>query len=464
MFSKDVYLNRRKKLKEMMNSGIGFFPGNVEIPFNYRANPYYFRQDSSFLYYFGIDRPDLAAIIDFETGNEILFGNDFDIEDIIWMGVQPSMDEWAEKSGVALHLHLAELPNVFRSFLNRSIDIHYLPVYHNHSAILLSELSGKSIAESKNGASEKLIRAVVAMAEIKDDLEIAEIERAVDITRLMHITSMRMAQPGRIEQEIAGTIEGIAKAYGGHVSFPVILSSNGHILHNHHHNNILQSGRMMVTDAGAETNMHYAGDITRTVPVGGKFNARQRDIYQIVLDANMAVIQNSRPNLMYKEMHLLAASIITDGLKNLGIMKGSTQDAVAAGAHALFMPHGLGHQMGLDVHDMEGLGENFVGYDETVNRSEQFGLAYLRMAKKLKPGHVITDEPGIYFIPELFKLWKKENKHAAFINFDEAKKFLDFGGVRIEDDILITENACRVLGKAIPKTVAEIEETMRDIL
>lgn len=464
MFSKEVYVGRRKRLKELMHSGIGFFPGNTEIPFNYKANPYYFRQDSNFLYYFGLDRPDLAAIIDFETGEEILFGNDIDMEDIIWMGVQPGMSEYAEKTGVKKHLPLSELETVFRSYLKKSAEIHYLPVYHNHAAIMLSELTGKSIAEVKNGASVPLIKAVVSMAEIKDAQEIAEIERAVDITRLMHITSMRMAQPGRIEQEIAGTIEGIALAHGGHVSFPVILSTNGHILHNHHHNNILQIGRMMVTDAGAETAMHYAGDITRTVPVGGKFNARQKDIYQIVLDANMAVIQQSKPGVMYKDMHLLAARIITDGLKNLGIMKGNADEAVAAGAHALFMPHGLGHHMGLDVHDMEGLGENYVGYDETVQRSEQFGLAYLRMAKKLKQGHVLTDEPGIYFIPELFKVWRKESKHDAFINYNEAEKYMDFGGIRIEDDILITENGCRVLGKPIPKTIAEIEETMREAL
>jgi Xaa-Pro aminopeptidase len=359
---------------------------------------------------------------------------------------------------------MSELDATIRQYLAQSKEIHFAPIYHDHTAVLISGLTGRSVLDIKTNPSVELIKAIISLREIKDQYEIAEIEKAVDTTRLMHITSMRMAQAGRIESEIAGTIEGIALAHGGHVSFPVILSTNGHILHNHLHNNILQVGRMMVTDAGAETGMHYAGDITRTVPVGGKFDSRQRAIYQIVLDANMAVIENSKPGIYYKEMHLLAAKTIVQGLSKLGIMKGDADKAVEAGAHALFMPHGLGHMMGLDVHDMEGLGENYVGYDESVQRSEQFGLAYLRMAKPLKPGHVITDEPGIYFIPELFNIWKAENKHSEFINYAEAEKYMDFGGIRIEDDLLITETGCRVLGKAIPKTIAEIEETMREKL
>ena len=464
MFSKEVYTNRRKQLKEKIQSGIAFFPGNSEIPFNYRANPYHFRQDSNFLYFFGIDKPNLAAIIDFETGEEILFGDDIDIDDIIWMGAQPTMASQAEKVGVKKTLAMSELDSTFRSYIAKSKTIHYAPIYYNTIAVLLSELTGKSVAEVKKEASIDFIKAIVSLAEIKDAFEITEIEKAVNVTRLMHITAMRMAQPGRIEQEIAGTIEGIALAHGGHVSFPVILSTNGHILHNHAHNNILQLGRMMVTDAGAETAMHYAGDVTRTVPVGGKFDSRQRSIYQIVLDANMAVIEQSKPGIYYKEMHLLAAKIIAQGLSDLGIMKGNVEEAVAAGAHALFMPHGLGHMMGLDVHDMEGLGENYVGYDDTIQRSDQFGLAYLRMGKQLKTGHVMTDEPGIYFIPELFKIWKSENKLGDFINYAEAEKYMDFGGIRIEDDMLITETGCKILGKAIPKTIDEIEETMREKL
>jgi len=464
MFTKEVYKNRRNKLKEKLKSGIAFFPGNVEISFNYPDNPYHFRQDSTFLYFFGIDQPNLAALINFETGEEIIFGTDFEIDDIIWMGAQPKIADLAAQVGVGKTLPLSEVSKTFTKLLAKNTAIHYLPVYHAETAVWLSELTGKSVKEIKEESSEELVKAVIQLAEIKDEHEIAEIERAVDITWLMHTTSMRMAHPGRIEQEIAGTIEGIALSYGGGVSFPVILSQNGHILHNHLHDKELQVGRMMVTDAGAETNMHYAGDITRTVPVGGKFNSRQKSVYEIVLRANMEVIKHTKAGIMYKDMHLLATKTIAEGLSELGIMKGNLEEAVAAGAHALFMPHGLGHQMGLDVHDMEGLGEDFVGYDPTIKRSSQFGLAYLRMAKKLKAGHVITDEPGIYFMPDLFNIWKAENKHSDFINYAEAEKYMDFGGIRIEDDLLVTDEGCRVLGKPIPKTVAEIEGTMADKL
>ena len=276
----------------------------------------------------------------------------------------------------------------------------------------------------------------------------------------MHTTSMKMAMPGVIEQEIAGRIEGISLSGGGPVSFPIILSVHGETLHNHHHNNILELGQIMVTDGGSETLLNYASDITRTVPVGGKFNQKQKEIYEIVLKANTEVIKNSKPDIFYRDMHFLAAKTIAGGLKDLGLMKGNIDDAVQQGAHALFMPHGLGHQMGLDVHDMEGYGENFVGYNDEIKRSEQFGLAFLRLAKKLKKGFVITDEPGIYFIPALIDLWKSQNKFTDFINYDKLEAYKTFGGIRIEDDLLITDASCRVLGKAIPKTVKEIEDTM----
>ncbi len=464
MFPKEVYVNRRNKLKEKFHSGIAFFPGNNEISFNYSDNPYHFRQDSNFLYFFGIDQPGLAALLDFESGKEIIFGTDVEINDIIWMGAQPKIADLAARVGVNQSFANSEIPKKFYQYLAKGSKIHYLPVYHVETAVQISELTGKSVKEVKNEASLELIKAVISLREIKDSYEIAEIGKAVDISWKMHTTSMRMAHPGRIEQEIAGTIEGIAIAHGSSVSFPVILSQNGQILHNHLHDKELKIGRMMVTDAGAEANSHYAGDITRTVPVGGKFNNRQRSVYEIVLRANQEVIKQTKPGVAYKDMHILACRIVAEGLTELGIMKGNPQEAVAAGAHALFMPHGLGHMMGLDVHDMEGLGENYVGYDETVQRSDQFGLAYLRMAKKLEVGHVITDEPGIYFIPDLFAIWKSENKLSDFINYDEAEKYMDFGGIRIEDDLLITETGCRVLGKPIPKTIEEIETTMAEKL
>ena len=460
MFKLEVYKNRRKDLMRKMGNGLIFFPGNTEVSFNYPANTYHFRQDSNFLYFFGLNQPDLAAVLDANTGKEYIFGNDVDMDDIIWMGPQPSIKDRAAKCGVENTAPFSELSGFLQNAQNKGQQIHILPVYRGDTTIQLADLLGIHHSEVKKLISEQLIKAVVSLREIKDEYEIAEIEKAVETAYKMHTTSMKMAKPGIIEQEIAGVVEGIAISGGGPVSFPVILSVRGETLHNHHHNNILQVGQMMVTDAGCETQMGYASDITRTVPVGGKFNERQKAVYEIVLKANEEVIKQCKPGIFYRDMHFLAAKTIVNGLKELGLMKGDTDAAVAAGAHALFMPHGLGHQMGLDVHDMEGLGENYVGYDEEIQRSEQFGLAFLRMAKRLKPGMVMTDEPGIYFIPALIDLWKSESKHTDFINYDKLESYKDFGGIRIEDDLLIIENGCRVLGTPIPKTVEEIEKTM----
>ncbi|MCF6241452.1 MAG: aminopeptidase P family protein [Bacteroidales bacterium] len=462
MFKSEVYKNRRSELMKKMQGGLIFFPGNKEVSFNYPANTYHFRQDSNFLYFFGLNQPDLAAILDTDTGKEYIFGNDVDMDDIIWMGPQPSIKERAAQCGLDNTLALSELSGFLQNAKSKGQNIHILPVYRGDTTVQIADLLNIHHSEVKNLVSKELIKAVVALREIKDKYEIAEIEKAVDTAYKMHTTSMKMAMPGIIEQEIAGVVEGIAISGGGPVSFPVILSVHGETLHNHHHNNILQIGQMMVTDAGCETSMGYASDITRTVPVGGKFDTRQKSIYEIVLKANQEVIKQCKPDIFYRDMHFLAAKTIVNGLKELGLMKGDTDEAVAAGAHALFMPHGLGHQMGLDVHDMEGLGEDYVGYDDEVKRSNQFGLAFLRMAKRLKPGMVMTDEPGIYFIPALIDLWKREGKHTDFINYDKLETYKDFGGIRIEDDLLITENGCRVLGKPIPKTIEEIEETMND--
>jgi Xaa-Pro aminopeptidase len=308
----------------------------------------------------------------------------------------------------------------------------------------------------------ELIRAVVKLKEIKDQYEIAELEKAADAAYLMHTTGMKMCKPGIKEQEIAGTMEGIALALSGPVSFPIILSMDGQTLHNHYHGNILTEGRMVVIDAGCEMLSGYCSDITRTVPVGGKFNARQAGIYQAVLDANMAVIEALKPGIRYFDMHMLAARTLTTALKEIGLMKGDVDAAVAAGAHTLFFPHGLGHMLGMDVHDLEGVGENYVGYDETITRATEFGTAYLRLAKTLKPGFVLTVEPGCYFIPALIDQFRSEGKFTDFINYDLVETYKDFGGIRIEDDVLITETGHKVLGKAIPKTIAEIEKTMAE--
>lgn len=459
MFEAKVYQKRREDLRKKLSGGIVLFPANEEASMNYPANTYHYRQDSNFLYYFGLDQPGLTGIIDVDEGRDYIYGNDITMDDIIWMGFQPTIKERAARAGVEHTATLADLENVVRGALAKGQKIRLTPPYRGKTLLWLENLMGIAHAKVKEHVSEELIRAIVSQRSVKDDLEIQQIEEAVDIAYLMHTTAMKMAKPGVVEQEIAGAIEGISLSHGGPVSFPVILSIDGQTLHNHYHGNTLKEGRMMVVDAGSETNMRYASDITRTVPVGGKFNSRQKDIYEIVLKANVDTIAAIRPGVPYREMHLLAARIIAGGLKDLGIMKGNVEDAVSQGAHALFFPHGLGHMMGLDVHDMEGLGENYVGYDDQFKRSDQFGLAFLRLGRKLEPGFVLTDEPGIYFIPALIDEWRKEGRFTEFINYDKAETYKDFGGIRIEDDILVTPDGYRVLGKPIPKTVAEVEET-----
>jgi Xaa-Pro aminopeptidase len=459
MFSKGVYTDRRNRLKKEMKSGLALFIANHEAAMNYPANTYHYRQDSHFSYFFGLPHPGFAGLIDFESGEEILFGNDLDIDDIIWMGPQPSVAEQAEQVGIKKTLAYEKLIETLQQAGTTGRDIHFLPPYRGDMMIELGHLLGFKPSEVKANASMELTKAVIKLKEIKDTLEIAEIEKAVDIAWLMHTTAMKMAKPGMSEQQIAGTIEGIALSLGGSVSFPVILSMDGQILHNHSHHNVLEAGRMLVVDAGAELSSLYDSDITRTLPVGGKFNARQKEIYEIVLKANMDSIAATRPGAEYREMHFIAATCIAEGLKAAGLMKGNVEDAVAAGAHTLFFPHGLGHMLGMDVHDMEGLGENNVGYDEHTKRASQFGTAYLRLGKKLKPGYVLTNEPGIYFIPALIDKFRSEGQFMDFVNYDKVEKYKDFGGIRIEDDILVTETGQRVLGKPIPKSVADVEET-----
>ena len=462
MFKKEVYIERRKKLHQEVKSGLALFLGNVDAAFNYPANQYHFRQDSHFLYFFGLQNQGFAGLMDFDNGVDYIFGNDFDIDDIIWMGVQPKVTELAAKAGIENSAPYAELAKLLAEAKMNGRTIHYLPPYRGETIIELSALLGIANADVKPGMSEELIKAVVKLKEIKSDEEVAEIEKAVDIAYKMHTTSMKMAMPGRVEQEIAGTIEGISLALGGPVSFPIILSQDGQTLHNHNHSNVLQEGRMMVTDAGAETQESYTSDITRTVPVGGKFNERQAEIYQIVLDANMNAIAAIKPGIKYRDVHFIAARTIIEGLKKAGIMKGNVDEALKAEAHTLFMPHGLGHQMGMDVHDMEGLGEDYVGYDENTKRATTFGTAYLRLGKELKPGLVLTVEPGIYFIPDLIDQFRKEGKFTDFVNYDKLETYKDFGGIRIEDDILVTEDGHRVLGTPIPKTIEEVEEVMAE--
>ena len=457
MFKSEVYVKRRISLHKSMKTGIGLFIGNVEAPMNYPANAYHFRQDSDFLYFFGLDLPGFAAVMDFDAGRDWIFGDDFSLDDIVWMGPQPTVKELASGCGITNTAPMPKLEEFVRDALSKKRKVHFLPPYRGETKMTLGSLLKENPCQMKTLASTDLIKAVVELRSVKEQVEIEEIEKALAVTYNMHVTAMKMCKPGVREQEIFGVIEGIAHSGGAGTAFPVILSINGQTLHNHNHNNILRKGRMMVTDAGAESLLRYSSDITRTTPVGGKFSQRQKDIYEIVLKANTESIKASKPGILNRDLHLNACRIIAAGLKELGLMTGDTEEAVKAGAHTLFMPHGLGHMMGLDVHDMEALGENFVGYDDKIKRSDQFGLAFLRFALPHKPGYVFTIEPGCYFIPELIDKWKAEEKHKEFIPYKKLESWKDFGGIRIEDDILITEKGHRILGKPIPKTVSEIE-------
>lgn len=458
MFKKEIYSGRRAQLKNKINSGVALFLGNMESPMNYLGNTYHYRQDSSFLYFFGLDFPGLAGVIDFDHGEEFVFGNDVDIDDIIWMGPQVTIQENAIKAGVSKTAPLVKLNEFISNVIRQGRKVHILPPYRAENKIWLEQLLGISALRIGEYASVELIKAVVDLRSVKAPEEIEEIKNACATGYEMHVAAMKLAKPGVREQQIAGTIEGIAAAGGGMISFPIILSQNGETLHNHDHSQILKEGRLMLTDAGAESLLHYASDFTRTVPVGGKFTQKQREIYEIVLAANNKATALTKPGVTYKSVHLAASEVIAAGLKDLGIMKGDVKEAVANGAHALFFPHGLGHMMGLDVHDMEDLGQIYVGYDDEIRPSEQFGIAALRLGRRLQPGFVLTNEPGIYFIPALIDQWQRDKTNADFINFDKVNEYRQFGGIRLEDDILVTETGCEIIGKRVPIEPDEVEK------
>ena len=461
MFKPEIYARRRRLLKKQVGRGVLLFLGNEECPMNYPANTYPFRQDSTFLYFFGLNTPGLAAVVDIDENKDVLFGDDIGIEDIIWMGHLPKFKDRARAVGVRRTAPRKAFEEYVRKAVSSGRPVHYLPPYRAKTAKAYSELLKIPHKNLKAKASSSFIKAVVDQRLVKSKEEVREIEGALNVTYDMFLAAMKLAKPGRYERVISGVMEGIALSRGHSLAFPPIVTINGQILHNHYHGNLLTRGRLLVLDVGVESEMSYACDITRTVPVGGKFNRRQRDIYEIVLAGQETAIRLMKPGVMFKAVHLKSAETLARGLKDLGLMKGDPAEAVAKGAHALFFPHGLGHNMGLDVHDMEDLGENHVGYNDSVKRSDQFGLAYLRMARELRVGYVMTVEPGIYFIPALIEKWLKEKKHREFIAYDKVEKFLDFGGVRLEDDILITEKGRRVLGPPIPKTPADIEKACR---
>jgi Xaa-Pro aminopeptidase len=452
LFPAEIYKSRRAGLKKHIGKGRLFFSGNEESPMNYTGNVYRFRQDSNFLYYFGLDIPGLSAIIDIDSDQTFLFGNELTIEDVVWMGPQESLKSLAERVG----LRNLESPDKLSKYLHP--EILYLPPYRHSNMINLANYVGRDIDQIRSGYSEAFTRAVVSQRSIKGPDEIEQMEDALATTASMHIEVMKKAAAGMFEADLAGIARGIAIKGHGDLSYQMILTQDGQIMHNNSYHNRLEKGRLLLCDFGAENRMHYAGDITRTIPVNPTFTTKQSEIYQIVLEAQEQCILSVRPGTTFREIHLQAAKIIAKGLKELGLMKGNVEEAVEHGAHALFFPHGLGHMIGLDVHDMEDLGEKYVGYDENVKRSDQFGFAYLRLARELQPGFVLTVEPGIYFIPELINTWKTEKKFTDFINYDRVLNYLDFSGIRIEDNVLVTEKGNKVLGPLIPKTIEEVEK------
>lgn len=457
MFSAETYRQRRRKLKQNVGSGLILFPGNTDVPMNYPSNTYHWRQDSNFLYFFGLDYQNMAAIIDIDEGKEYLFADDVSLDDIIWMGPQITREEKASLCGVENHHPFQMLKDtLFHAMLSGRV-VHFLPPYRAESKILLESLTGIKPSEQKSRASVELIKAVVSLRSIKEPQEIAEIEKAISIGAIMHTTAMKMARPGIYEREIAGALEGIALSHGGMLSFPAIVTKRGETLHNHYHGNKLEQNDLLLVDTGAESPMHYASDHTRTTPVGGKFSPRQKDIYLAVLDALTSSIEKIKPGTTNLSVHLYAAEILAERLKDIGLMKGDIPSAVEQGAHALFMPHGLGHMMGLDVHDMEDLGEDYVGYDHEVERSKLFGTAFLRLGRRYQPGFVLTVEPGCYFIPSLIDQWQGEGKFREYINYEKLAAYRNFGGIRIEDDVLVTNDSHRILGQPIARSVEEVE-------
>ena len=470
MFESSVYANRRRVLLERMagNTGLAIFVGNVDAAMNYRGNDYKFRQDSSFMYYWGIDEPWFAAALDLETGDECLFGNDVDIDDIIWMGPQPSVASKGAAIGCSKTAPLAEFDKLVADAVAKGRTIHFLPPARYYNQMKISQLTGidsekvrKVAPVAAGGASEELVKAVVSMRLIKEACEIEEIDKACEIGYWMHTEARRGCKPGVLEQEIVGRMEGITLSKGWGVSFTTILSQNGETLHNHSHHQIITPGRLLVVDAGAESNTHYASDFTRTYPCSGRFTTKQREIYDIVEQANEVAYSLTKPGTSYWDVHCATLRYMLEQLKALDFVRGDVDEMLACGISGLFMPHGLGHNMGMDVHDMEDLGENYVGYGDERQRNPLLGLGNLRMARDLKPGHVVTDEPGIYFIPALIEQWKREGTDKGFVNYSKLADYYDFGGIRLEDDILVTADGCRRLGPyRLPIKSAEVEEIM----
>lgn len=462
MFVTGIYRKRRQKLIQQVKSGLILLLGNTDSPCNSVDNCYRFRQDSSFLYFCGLDQPGFAVVLDIDSGREVLFGAQQGLDDVIWSGSQSSLQGQAELVGISDAFSVDRLAAMLASAITEGRPIHYLPTCRADNKITLSQLLGKNVSLIDKGTSPTLIRAVVALRSVKGEEEIAELDAAADLGYQLHTTAMDLAREGVYEWEIAGELEAVAARAGRMLSFPPIVTTHGEILHNHQRGQRLKSGDLLLVDAGVESAFHYASDHTRTTPVGGRFSSQQREIYQLVLNMQGQAKQLVCPGVAYRDVHLEVCRVLVAGMQSLGLMQGDVDQAVEAGAHALFMPHGLGHQLGLDVHDMEDLGEDYVGYDEKHQRSGQFGLAGLRLGRELQEGFVLTVEPGVYFIPKLIAQWKAEGRHADFINYTGLTEYLDFGGIRLEDDLLVTREGNRLLGRPIPLQIDEIEKTTRE--
>lgn len=465
MFSKETYIRRREELKKLVKSGLLVFFGNNESPCNYPNNAYYpFRQDSTFLYYFGQKRDGLVGVIDIDNNQECLIGNDIDIEDIVWYGSVDKVSDMAAQVGVAQSAPMKVLAEIVATAKAQNRKIHFLPPYRHDIKIQIFDLLGIHPSQQKEAASMELIMAVIKMRSVKEPQEIEELERAQTIGYKMHTTAMHLTRPGLTEKYIGGQIDGIARSYGAMNSFATIFSQHGEIMHGNPSMAVLEEGRLALCDCGAETVNHYCSDHTRTMPVSGKFSQRQLEIYSIVEECHDYVLDVAKPGVKYMDVHFDVCRLMTNRLKELGLMKGDTEEAVRAGAHALFLPHGLGHMMGMDVHDMEGFDQRYVGFDEeTQPMLHQFGTNALRMGRRLEEGFVVTDEPGIYFIPALIDEWKANGHCAEYLNFDKIETYKDFGGIRLEDDVLITKDGCTFLGDVrIPICPQDVEACMAE--
>lgn len=460
LFDKEVYIQRRKELAAKIGNGVIWIMGNNESAMNYKDNTYPYRQNSNFLYYFGINQSDLNAVIDADTGEAILFGHELTMDDIIWMGEVEKLSSLAEKVGVTNLQSPEKLQSYIQEYISGGRNIHYLPPYRLEHFEIIKNILNIDFNAQKENASIELIKAVIAQRSIKTAIEIAEMEKSVNITKAMHLNAMQSTNPNLHEYEVVSEIVKTCKENNGYPAYGIIFSVRGEVLHNHHHYNLMNDGQLVLNDSGAENDMCYAGDITRTFPVNGKFTQQQKDIYSIVLEMEKESIKLVKPGITYRDIHLNANKILLQRFTELGFLKGNVEDMLTQGVAGLFMPHGLGHMIGLDVHDMEDLGENYVGYEEGQERATYLGLKSLRLARTLQPGFTLTVEPGIYFIPQLIEKYKSENKFVDFVNYEKLIPYYNFGGIRVEDNVLVTSEGYKVLGDYIPKEIEEIETLM----